>query len=197
MGRHSRQLLVRALLLEGALCGIAVIWAFLQDIPWRPALTPTLADCVTGISAGLLLLIINYVAIEYGSRYSSFLRTIRRLIEEDVSQIFKHVNLVAVVLIAIVSGVAEELFFRGVLQAQIGIWLTSVIFGLAHIWKKTAVLYGIYATIIGLLFGGMYMWSGSLWVPMLAHVVNNFVAILYYMHYIIKPESPIVPENIL
>jgi membrane protease YdiL (CAAX protease family) len=196
MGRYSRQLLVRVALLEGTLLGIALIWAFFQKLPWRAALTPTLADSVFGVSAGLLILSINYAAIEYGSRYSLFFRTIKHLIEEDVSPLFQHVNLVVVILIAIVSGVAEEIFFRGVLQANIGIWLASVVFGLAHIWKKSAIFYGIYATMLGLLFGGLYVWSGSLWVPILAHVVNNFVAILYYMYYILKPESPGVSEFI-
>ena len=39
---------------------------------------------------------------------------------------------------------------------------------------------------MGLLFGGMYLWSGSLWVPTLAHIVNNFVAILYYVHHMLN-----------
>ena len=195
MGSYSRRLLVRALLLEGALIGIAVIWAFLKSISWRSALTPTIMDCVAGIVAGFLLLVINYVTIEYGSRYSSILRTIKQLIEEDVSPLFKHLDLVAVVVIAMISGVAEEIFFRGVLQPQIGIWVSNLVFGLAHIWKKTAILYGVYAAVIGLLFGSMYAMSGSLWVPMLAHIVNNFVAILYYIHHMLKAERPLASEK--
>ncbi len=183
MDRYSRQILVRALLLEGALLGVAVLWKWFADIPWRTALTPTLTHCILGIAAGFFLLLVNYTAIEYGSRHSSFLQTIKRLIEEDVSPLFHNVDFATVLVIAIASGVAEELFFRGVLQAQIGIWFSSLVFGLVHIWKKTAVLYGIYAALIGLLFGGMYALSGSLWVPALAHVVNNFMAILYYIHY--------------
>ncbi len=195
MSQYSRQILIRALLLEGALLGVAVIWKFLKGISWQAALTPTMADCTIGVVAGCLLLITNYAAIEYGSRYSSFFRTIKRLIEEDVSPLFKNVDFTAVVVIAIVSGVAEELFFRGVLQAQIGIWFSSLVFGLAHIWKKAAVRYGIYATAIGLLFGGMYELSGSLWVPMVAHVINNLVAILYYIHYMLRPELSIASEK--
>lgn len=195
MGRYSRQILVRALGLEGLILVIAVVWAWLKDISWRTALTPTLSHCMAGIAAGLVLLAINYAILEYGSRYNAFFQTLKRLIEEDVSPLFKNVDFVAVVIIALVSGVAEELFFRGVLQPQIGLWLSSIVFGLAHIWKKAAVIYGIYAIGIGLILGSLYKLSGNLWVPILAHVVNNFVAILYYIHYISKPELPIVEEN--
>ena len=191
MGRYSRQLLVRTCLLEGGLLGIAAIWALWQGIPLRTALTPTLAHCVTGVISGCILLAGNYVIVEYGSRYSSLLHTIKTLIETDVSPLFRHIDVWTMIFIAIISGVAEEIFFRGVVQSQIGIWLSSLVFGLAHIWKKTAILYGIYAALIGFVFGAMYIATGNLWVPILAHVVNNFVAIFYYTHCILKPESPI------
>lgn len=184
MGKRSHQLVFRALLLEGVLLGIAIIWIVWQKIPLAAALTFT--DGIAGISAGLILLGINYVLIEYGSRYIEFFRTIKQLIEHDISPLFRQVDFASVLVIAIISGVAEELFFRGVLQTQYGIWVASLIFGLAHIWRKTAILYGIYAAVMGLLFGGLYLWSGSLWVPTLAHIVNNFVAILYYVHYMLN-----------
>ena len=192
---YSRQLLFQVFLLEGGLLVIALLWAFWQDIPLRAAITPTMNACILGIAAGLLLLILNYMLIEYGARYSHILRTLKTLIEADVSPLFKHVDLQTVVGIALISGVAEELFFRGVLQAQFGIWIASTIFGLAHIWKKTAIFYGIYAALMGLVFGNIYTLSGNLWVPILAHFVNNFVAILYYVHYILTPRSSPVSEG--
>ena len=181
MSRKTYQLIIRAALIEGGLLGIAIIWIYLRDIPWRSALRPTLAHCCTGIGAGLFLLMVNYLAIVYGSRYSSFFRTLKDLIEQDISPIFKNIHVWSIGLIAIFSGVSEEIFFRGVLQAQIGLFLSSIIFGCAHIWKTTAILYGIYAAIIGLYFGVLYTLTGNLWVPIIAHITNNFVAILYYM----------------
>ncbi len=195
MSRYSRQLLVRALLLEGLLLVVAVVWAWLADISWQTALTPTLNHCMTGIAAGLLLLLVNYAVIEYGSRYNSFFRTIKDLVEEDVLPLFRNIDLMTAIVIALISGFAEELLFRGVLQNQIGLWLSSIVFGLAHIWKKTAVLYGIYAAGIGLILGSFYKLSGSLWIPILAHMVNNFVTILYYIHYKLRPEWPVVEDK--
>ncbi len=195
MNQFSRQITVRAVLLEGVLIVLAAGWAWWQEIPWQTALTPTFASCLAGFAGGFGLLAVNYILLEYGSRYSTFFRILKQLIEEDVSPLFRHVDAGGVFIIALISGFAEEVLFRGVLQAQFGLWISSVVFGLAHIWRKTAILYGMYASGIGLILGSMYQVSGNLWVPILAHIVNNFVAILYYIHYILQPEPPHVEKQ--
>ena len=192
---YSHQLLFRVFLLEGGLLGVALLWAFWQNIPLRVALHFSMNACILGIVAGLLLLTMNYVVIEYGARYSRILRTLKTLIEADVSPLFRHVNAQTVIGIAIMSGVAEELFFRGVVQAQFGIWIASAVFGLAHIWKKTAIVYGMYAALMGLVFGGIYEYRGNLWVPILAHIVNNFVAMVYYIRHIFTSSASHMTEE--
>jgi len=195
MKKQTHQFLLRAFLLEGLLLGIAMLWAYWRNIPLQRALEPTLFACLFGVMAGVFVLVVNYWLIEYGSRYVACLRTIRQLLEQDISPLFRHLDVVGIAFIAMISGIAEEFFFRGVLQAEIGIWLTSLLFGLGHIWSKTAVLYGIYASLIGGFFGAIYLWSGNLWVPMLAHIVNNFVAILYYRHYFTPSQSHALAEH--
>ena len=180
MNSYARQLLIRAVFIEGGLLGIAIIGAYFQESPWWHPFTPTLVSCGIGIGAGIGLLTMNYLAVEYGSRYLPFFRVLKQLLEEDVAPLFKNIPLGVVVVIAIVSGIAEEAFFRGFLQPLIGLWLASLIFGLAHIWRKMAMRYGLYAAVIGLYFGGLYALTGNLWTPVLAHSVNNLVAILYY-----------------
>lgn len=179
---HTRQLVIRAILFEGGLGVVALIWAYFQQFPLRQALTPIMPSCWLGIAAGVALLLTNYVIIEYGSRYIPGLRTIKALMEHQVAPLFKTLHPAAVIAIAIVSGTAEELFFRGVLQAQIGLVAASLVFGLAHVWKKTAIPYGIYAALIGVYFGGLYVLTHNLWVPIIAHIINNGVAILYCQH---------------
>jgi len=142
-----------------------------------------------GVGAGVMLLIVNYVAITYGSSSIRFFRLLKRLIEDEIVLLFKDVPIVVVLALALLSGVAEEVFFRGVLQAQIGIIGASVIFGAAHIWRKTALSYGVYAMLIGGYFGGLYRVTGNLWVPIVAHIVNNFIALLYYTQVASKTEQ--------
>ena len=88
-------------------------------------------------------------------------------------------------MIAVLSGISEELFFRGVLQAEIGIIGASLLFGLLH---PLNVSYVIWATSVGCAFGLLYQATGSLLPPMIAHGTYNFAA-LVYLRYWYQEES--------
>jgi membrane protease YdiL (CAAX protease family) len=90
--------------------------------------------------------------------------------------------LVAIVVIAIVPAVGEELWFRGVFQRKmqdmvsphVAIWATGFIFSLVHFQ-----FFGFFPRwLLGVLFGYLYWWSGNLWITIIAHFVNNFVTLL-------------------
>ena len=101
--------------------------------------------------------------------------------------------LVNLFLMAVLPAVSEEITFRGVLQQlltaphrlsslasrlspHLAIWLTAIIFSAIHMQ-----FYGfIPRMLLGALFGYMFVWTGSLWVPMLMHFVNNGMAVLLY-----------------
>ena len=87
--------------------------------------------------------------------------------------------LVNLVLIAIVPAIAEELFFRGVIQRLlvqmlhkapwVAIIITSLIFSAIHMeWLDF-----IPRVILGFLLGAIYYLSGNLWLPIIGHFVNN------------------------
>ena len=95
--------------------------------------------------------------------------------------------LVNLFLMAVLPAVSEEVTFRGVLQrllafrlspftSHLSIWLTAIIFSAIHMQ-----FYGfVPRMLMGALFGYMMVWTGSLWVPMLMHFVNNGMAVLLY-----------------
>ena len=94
--------------------------------------------------------------------------------------------LVNLFLMAVLPAVSEEITFRGVLQRlltapnglspHLAIWLTAIIFSAVHMQ-----FYGfVPRMLMGALFGYMLVWTGSLWVPMLMHFVNNGMAVLLY-----------------
>ncbi|TAM96015.1 MAG: CPBP family intramembrane metalloprotease [Chitinophagaceae bacterium] len=97
------------------------------------------------------------------------------------------------VLIAVIPAIAEEAFFRGVLQrlfirmskrAWIGILIASVVFSLLH-----AEMLGFFPrAALGIVLGLIYYFSGNIWYSILAHFINNglqvFLLFLFQHHYI-------------
>ena len=90
----------------------------------------------------------------------------------------------ALIALAIVPAFLEELLFRGILFRWLeqfgGSWfalaLTSALFGLGHIFNPNASLLSSFAIAVeaGILLGGAYMLTRSLWVPIGLHAAWNF-----------------------
>jgi membrane protease YdiL (CAAX protease family) len=88
------------------------------------------------------------------------------------------------VIVAIIPGFMEELFFRGILFRWIeefaGSWaallLTSAFFGAAHLGNPNATWFSAFCIAVeaGILLGGAYMLTRSLWLPMGLHAAWNF-----------------------
>lgn len=84
---------------------------------------------------------------------------------------------------AIVPAFTEEVFFRGILFRWIedfgGTWaaliISSALFGAAHLLNPGATWFSTFAiTLDGLLLGGAYMLTRSLWMPIGLHAAWNF-----------------------
>jgi len=95
--------------------------------------------------------------------------------------------IIGIIVIGILAGIGEEVFFRGVIQpkmqlytgnAHLGVWLTAFIFSAIHIQ-----FYGFFPRmLLGAIFGYLYLYSGSLLYPIIAHILNNtFTVVLLYL----------------
>lgn len=86
--------------------------------------------------------------------------------------------LATVATVGIVTGLGEETFFRGALQrvfkegmrnSHLAVWIAAFVFSALHFQ-----FYGfVPRMLLGAIFGYAYLWSGSLWVPVIAHAYNN------------------------
>ncbi len=105
-----------------------------------------------------------------------------------------------VLMIALIPAIGEELLFRGILQRlfiewtknkHIGIWVTAALFSAIHLQ-----FYGfVPRMLLGILFGYLVVWSGSLWLPILGHFMNNASAVVFT--YLFQNEiSKIDPDKI-
>ena len=114
--------------------------------------------------------------------------------------------LLNLVVLAAVPAIGEELSFRGVLlglidgdttlgarispsrRTHIAVWVVGIIFSLIHFQ-----FYGfIPRMLLGVVLGYLLVWTGSLWVPMVAHFTNNALVVLLYFaeeHFSINSES--------
>ncbi len=86
--------------------------------------------------------------------------------------------------IAVVPAVGEELLFRGYLQKKLSNWLTNpniAILISAFLFSAIHLdFYGIIPRfVLGVLLGYLFYWSGSIWLPILAHFVNNAQAVIF------------------
>jgi uncharacterized protein len=81
---------------------------------------------------------------------------------------------------AALSGIAEELFFRGMLVQVAGLVIASLAFGVLHQVKGPGRwVWATWATVMGLLLGVVFCLTGSLVGPILAHVAINAVNLRY------------------
>lgn len=98
-----------------------------------------------------------------------------------------------ILIIAVLAGIAEELFFRGCLQQILGkifsnkhlvIWITAFVFSAVHLQ-----FYGFLPRLLlGAMLGYLFVWSGSMWVPVLAHILNNAIIVSYTHLYLGTPQ---------
>jgi membrane protease YdiL (CAAX protease family) len=87
------------------------------------------------------------------------------------------------VVISIIPAISEELIFRGVIQKlfidlaknkHFGIILTATLFSAMHM--DVAGFIPRFA--LGAMLGYLYVWSGSIYLPIVAHFANNLLAFL-------------------
>ncbi len=108
---------------------------------------------------------------------------LNRTVNQFLIPLFRPLPVWKLGMIALLAGVGEELLFRGVLQPLLADWagrtgglvITSVVFGLAHaVTSLYAILAGLASAYLGWL---AYEFEG-LAVPIVAHAVYDFAALL-------------------
>jgi CAAX protease family protein len=87
------------------------------------------------------------------------------------------------IMIAVIPGIGEELVFRGVLiklfknwtgNVHVAVIISSLLFSAIHMQ-----FYGfVPRLVLGLILGYLFVWSGSIWVPIILHFFNNAFALV-------------------
>jgi len=88
-----------------------------------------------------------------------------------------------VFIIALLAAVGEELLFRGVVlrlfykglkNSHLAVFISAILFSALHLQ-----FYGFLPrTVLGILFGYIFIWTGSLWIPIILHFLFNGITVV-------------------
>jgi len=188
MGKVSRTTLINwTIVIEGALLLVASVWSHFAGIQLMPALVMNYKAMLIGLGGGCVMAASGYLLFLLSRNVPAF-GQLRELIEGYLIPLLSDLKPFDLVILAVLSGFCEEVFFRGVGQAQLGPWITAICFGLFHDPTFRHPSYILLAFLYGALLGFMYIWTGSLWAPIIAHIVHNLIS-LYILRYKIKPPT--------
>jgi len=171
----SRRLLPLAAAFYLLLGAAGVVWIGLEregPIPsalfFRPEALPL--DLALGAATGGALLALWAAA-------RRFLPLARRL-ERRLAAALAGSSRQEALALALLSAVAEEVFFRGAVQGAFGLWPAALLFALLHAGpKRDLALWGLFALVAGLALGGLVALRGQLAPAVAAHFVVNAVGL--------------------
>ncbi len=174
----------------------SIIFIFLTEKKFVISTSFTRAQLLLAICSMLFCLpIINFLALwNEGLHLPEFMAQIEnwmRLSEAKSATIMEYFVamdsytdlVINLVVIALIPAIGEEFLFRGVIQRGLikwnknphfGIWISAFLFSALHM----QFLGFIPRFLIGGFFGYLFLWSGSIWLPVITHFLNNALAVL-------------------
>lgn len=171
----SRWILI-ALMLYVPLAAVACLWSWLalgatpfsHPEPWiaTPYTTRFALSVLGGVGLGVVVVGLTRVLVRRAAWAQDLHLEFRNLLGPLDRQ--------TITVLALTSGFAEEMFFRGAMLPALGLLLSSVIFGAVHVGPKRLFLpWTLWAFAMGLVFGALFAATGVLWGPIIAHVLIN------------------------
>jgi membrane protease YdiL (CAAX protease family) len=133
------------------------------------------ADAYMAQGLGLGVAGVSTLLIVIGSRVVARRTAWGKILRDELSTILVGLNSQEILALALLSGFGEELLFRGVAMAYLGVWGQAAVFGLFHLpLRRTLWPWTLFALVIGVGLGWLTRWSGSLWPAVLLHFCVNY-----------------------
>ena len=199
----SVHLLWVGLLVEGGLFVVALLIGAmgffahsqpLYSLDWLSVKEATIFGCLVTIPMLAYLVISHYWK-------PAFLKPMDDFLEQSLKPMFASATIFELLLLSIMAGIGEELFFRWCIQGGVSsavepfmegttsVWLgvavASILFGLCH-WINTA--YGVTTILIGAYLGWAMVHFDNWLVPAFAHALFDFIA----LNYIVKRPAKLI-----
>lgn len=120
--------------------------------------------------------------------------SLRRVVDKLLLPMFRGFKIWQLLVVALLAGLGEEIFFRGLLQGGLFVWLqphvaeylalaislglASLLFGLLHPITRT---YAILCMLVGVYLGGIWIVTDNLLAPITVHALYDFLALVYLL----------------
>ena len=160
---------------------------------WAEQLAIARAPVWWHVLAGIALLFIAYPLVQKSYEINNLipLPDWAGQMEDSTAEVLKQIlNMTSTgdfifnaIIIGLLPGIAEELFFRGIIQQEsytwVGrnawaVWLTAIVFSALHFQFEGFLP----RVVLGALLGYAFLWTRNLWVPIIMHFVNNVTPVV-------------------
>jgi membrane protease YdiL (CAAX protease family) len=119
-----------------------------------------------------------------------------RRLERALMDLVGSISPASCAVLALTSGIAEELAFRAALQPEIGLVPAAILFGLVHVpLKRELLVWPFLAAGMGLVLGLLYERTGSVIAPAAAHVAVNWINLLHLARRARQVPPPRLPST--
>jgi len=143
--------------------------------PWLslPGLLSHVYSLVIGLALGALVAFSTRVFV---ARYAW-----ARNLHSELRPVARDLSAAGIVAVAAFSALGEELWFRGILEPWLGLWVQAAVFGIVHAQLRGPSRWAwiSWATVMGLAFGATFQLTGSLAGPIAAHALINCLNLSY------------------
>lgn len=162
---------------------------FLHESPWTHPdpwleLSPWAAhgySAILGLTFGLVVVVLTRTLVER-VRWARTLHAELRPLARDLPPS-------AVLSLALLSSLGEELLFRSLLQPATNLWIQAAVFGLIHqLPGRARWIWVAWATIMGTALGALFAGTGSLLGPLLAHALINGMNLRFLQTHDVTPQ---------
>ena len=151
------------------LYGAGAVWILLQGRE-----NPLVGDLGDGLAFAISIGLGTAALVVATSRITSRHLGWARALEVEFQAVLGERRFEEVSVLALFSGTAEELFFRGAMQPVLGLFWTSLIFGSVHFLPRRVYYpWTVFAIVVGFLLGGIYEWTDNIYAPVICHVTIN------------------------
>jgi membrane protease YdiL (CAAX protease family) len=109
-------------------------------------------------------------------------------------QILGPLSWIDIALVALLTGTSEELLFRSALiPATFPDWrgavLSGIIFGILHNSGGRNFSFALWASGVGIFYGGLFVTTHDVWVPVVVHSSSNLLSAVIFKQAMIKSET--------